>query len=35
MTPALCSTNLALIAIVAEGFLSRLSFALISFALPL
>ena len=35
MTPALRSTNLALIAIVAEGFLSRLSFALISFALPL
>ena len=29
------STNLALSAIVAEGFLSRLSFGLISFALPL
>src|SRR6266513_3461748 len=29
------STNLALLTIVAEGFLSRLSFGLISFALPL
>src|SRR5438046_10763722 len=29
------STSLALIAIVAEGFLSRLSFGVIGFALPL
>jgi MFS family permease len=35
MNAGLRSTNLALIAIVAEGFLSRLSFGLISFALPL
>src|SRR5436189_4191779 len=35
MKSGLRSTNLALIAIVAEAFLSRLSFGLISFALPL
>jgi MFS family permease len=33
--PRLTRTNPALVAIVAEGFLSRLSFGLISFALPL
>jgi MFS family permease len=35
MKPGPRSTDLALIAIVAEGFLSRLSFGVISFALPL
>src|SRR6266571_1784931 len=35
MTTGSQTTNFALIAIVAEGFLSRLSFGLISFALPL
>jgi DHA1 family multidrug resistance protein-like MFS transporter len=35
MKSVLRSDNLALIAIVAEGFLSRLSFGLIGFALPL
>jgi len=35
MTTGRRPTNLALMAIVAEGFLSRLSFGLISFALPL
>ena len=35
MTSRPRSTSLALMAIVAEGFLSRLSFGVIGFALPL
>src|SRR5207247_9591449 len=35
MKPVVSRSDVALIAIVAEGFLSRLSFGLIGFALPL